>query len=123
MKTIGLVKKPIYVVPNGLVRQWAAEFYRFFPSANILAPSDKDFSAKNRKKLIARMAMGEYDGIIIAHSQFEKIPISKERQKFLLNKQISELTTAINKMKYNSGENWSVKQIGIFRKRLQFRLE
>jgi N12 class adenine-specific DNA methylase/adenine-specific DNA methylase len=123
MKTMVLVKKPIYVVPNGLVRQWAAEFYRFFPSANILAPSDKDFSAKNRKKLIARMAMGEYDGIIIAHSQFEKIPISKERQKFLLNKQISELTTAINKMKYNSGENWSVKQIGIFRKRLQFRLE
>ena len=80
LKSIGAIKKPIYAVPNHLTEQWAKEFYRFFPQANILVTTKKDFDKANRNKFVSRIAMGDYDAIIIGHSQFERIPISKERQ-------------------------------------------
>ena len=123
MKNIGAIKKPIYVVPNHLTDQWATEFLRFFPSANVLVTSKKDFEKHNRKKFVSKIAMGEYDAIIIGHSQFEKIPISKERQEKQLNEEISSLTYIIDQMKRQKGENWAIKQIVIFQNNLKNRLE
>jgi N12 class adenine-specific DNA methylase/adenine-specific DNA methylase len=123
LKNIGAIKKPIYVVPNHLTEQWAKEFYRFFPQANILVTTKKDFEAKNRNKFVSKIAMGEYDAIVIGHSQFEKIPISKERQEAQLNKEINQLTHIIKKMKEEKGDNWAVKQMVIFQNNLKARLD
>jgi len=123
MKNIGAVKKPIYIVPNHLTEQWATEFMRFFPSANILVTKKKDFEKHNRKRFVSKIAMGEYDAIIIGHSQFEKIPISRERQEEQLNEEIATLTYTIDRMKKEKGENWAIKQIVIFQNNLKSRLE
>lgn len=123
MKNIGMIQKPVYVVPNPLVGQWATEFYRFFPSARLLVSTAEDFSAKNRNRYISRIAMGDYDAVILAHSQFERIPISAARQEALLNDQINQISYTINRLKAEKGENWTVKQMAIFQKNLEVRLE
>ena len=123
LKNIGAIKKPVYVVPNPLVGQWATEFYRFYPNANILVSTVNDFTAKNRNRFVSRIAMGDYDAVILAHSQFERIPISTKRQIDQLDKQIREITYAIDRMKAEKGENWSVKQMVAFQKNLNERLK
>ena len=123
MKQIGAVKKPIYVVPNPLTSQWAMEFYRFFPNANILVTTIKDFEMKNRNQFISKIAMNDYDAIIIGHSQFERIPISRERQEEQLNKEINQISFAIDRMKQEKGENWAIKQMVIFQNNLRSRLK
>ena len=123
LKNIGAVKKPVYVVPNPLVGQWATEFYRFFPNANLLVSTAQDFTAQNRNRYVSRIAMGDYDAVILAHSQFERIPISVERQIEQLENQISQLSYAIGRMKEEKGENWTVKQMVAFQKNLSDRLE
>jgi len=123
MKNMGVIKKPIYVVPNHLTEQWANEFMRFFPSANILVTTKEDFEKKNRNRFVSKIAMGDYDAIIIGHTQFEKIPVSPERQKRLLNQEIATLTRIIEQMKLEKGENWAIKQIVIFQNNLKDRLE
>ena len=123
LKNIGAVKKPVYVVPNPLVGQWATEFYRFYPNANILVSTVNDFTAKNRNRFVSRIAMGDYDAVILAHSQFERIPISTERQIDQLDKQIREITYAIDKLKAEKGDNWTVKQMVAFQKNLAERLK
>ena len=123
MKQNGTIRKPIYAVPNPLTSQWATEFYRFFPNANILVTTVKDFEKQNRKKFVSKIAMNDYDAIIIGHSQFERIPISQQRQEELLNKQINEISFAIEQMKQEKGDNWAVKQMVIFRKNLYARLK
>lgn len=123
LKNIGAIKKPVFVVPNHLTEQWAKEFYRFFPQASILVTTKKDFEARNRNRFVSKIAMGEYDAVIIGHSQFEKIPISKERQEAQLNSEISQLSYIIKKMKEEKGENWAVKQMVIFQNNLKARLD
>jgi hypothetical protein len=123
MKNMGVIKKPMYVVPNHLIEQWSNEFLRFFPSANILASTKADFEKKNRNRFVSKIAMGDYDAIIIGHSQFEKIPVSRERQERLLREEISALTRIIEQMKAEKGENWAIKQIVIFQNNLKDRLE
>ena len=91
LKRLGLAQKPMFVVPNHLVEQWGAEFLQLYPSANILVATKRDFEKKNRKKLFSKMATGEYDAIIIGHSQFEKIPMSIERQKMNIENEIEEI--------------------------------
>ena len=122
LKNIDAVKKPIYVVPNHLTEQWAKEFYRFFPQANILVTTKKDFEKSNRNKFVSRIAMGEYDAVIIGHSQFERIPISKERQEKQLNEEINQLSHVIKKMREEKGDNWSIKQMVIFQNNLKNRI-
>ena len=122
LKSIGAIKKPIYVVPNHLTEQWAKEFYRFFPQANILMTTKKDFEKANRNKFVSRIAMGEYDAIIIGHSQFERIPISKDRQEKQLNEEINQLSYIIKKMHDEKGDNWSIKQMVIFQNNLKNRM-
>lgn len=123
LKNLGAIHKAVFVVPNPLVGQWAMEFYRFFPNANLLVSTVEDFTPKNRNRYISKIATGEYDAVILAHSQFEKIPISKERQIMQLEQQINEIEAAISEMKYEKGENWSVKQMAIFRGNLEAKLE
>ena len=123
MKHYGLVSKPTYIVPNHIIDQWSNEFLRFFPGANLLVTSEKDFQKKNRQQFVSKIAMGSYDAIIISHSQFEKIAISRERQEKLLHKQINHLTSVLDKMKSENGDKWSVKQVAIFQKQLKSRLE
>lgn len=123
LKNLGAIHKAVFVVPNPLVGQWATEFYRFFPNANLLVSTVEDFTPKNRNRYISKIATGEYDAVILAHSQFEKIPISKERQIMQLEQQINEIEAAISEMKYEKGENWSVKQMAIFRGNLEAKLE
>nr|WP_242860313.1 GNAT family N-acetyltransferase [Desulfosporosinus sp. I2] len=123
LKNIDAIKKPVYVVPNHLTEQWAKEFYRFFPQANILVTTKKDFEAKNRNKFVSKIAMGEYDAVIIGHSQFEKIPISKERQEAQINNEINQLSYIIKKIKEEKGENWAIKQMVIFQNNLKARLD
>ncbi len=123
MKNIGAIKKPMYVVPNPLVGQWAAEFYRFFPNAKLLVSTVEDFSAKNRNRYVSRIAMGDYDAVILAHSQFEKIPISHERQKRMLQGQIDDISNAIIRAKEEKGDNWTIKQMVAFQKNLEKRLK
>ena len=121
-KRLGLSQKALFVVPNHLTLQWANEFLRLYPSAKLLVASKRDFETKNRKKFCARIATGDYDAIIIGHSQFEKIPISSERQERLLRDQIEEITDAIADLKYSHGESFSIKQMEKTRKSLQARL-
>ena len=123
LKNLGAIHKAVFVVPNPLVGQWATEFYRFFPNANLLVSTVDDFTPKNRNRYISKIATGEYDAVILAHSQFEKIPISKERQIMQLEQQINEIEAAISEMKYEKGENWSIKQMAIFRENLETKLE
>ena len=123
LKNLGAIHKAVFVVPNPLVGQWATEFYRFFPNADLLVSTAEDFTPKNRNRYISKIATGEYDAVILAHSQFEKIPISTERQIAMLERQINDIENAIHEIKSENGENWSVKQMVIFRKNLDERLK
>lgn len=122
-KRLGLCSKSLFVVPNHLVSQWASEFLTFYPSAKILATTKKDFETKNRKKFCGRIATGDYDAIIIGHSQFEKIPVSIGRQMFTLQKQIDEIIEGISELKASNGERFSVKQLEATKTRLETKLK
>ncbi len=122
-KRLGLCQKSLFVVPNHLTEQWASEFLRLYPSANILVTTKKDFESHNRKKFCARIAIGDYDAVIIGHSQFERIPISRERQERLLREQINEITDGIAEVEASGGERFTVKQLERTKKSLEARLE
>ena len=122
-KRLGLCQKSLFVVPNHLTEQWASEFLRLYPSAKILVTTKKDFESHNRKKFCSRIATGDYDAVIIGHSQFERIPISQERQERLLQEQIDEITEGIAEVKSNGGERFTIKQLERTRKSLEARLE
>ena len=122
-KRLGLCNKSLFVVPNHLTEQWAAEFLQLYPAANILVATKKDFETKNRKKFCGRIATGDYDAVIIGHSQFEKIPMSIERQRAILEQQLEELTDDIADLKRNRGENFSIKQLEKSRKAVKQKLE
>ena len=122
-KRLGLCQKSLFVVPNHLTEQWASDFLRLYPSAKILVARKKDFETKNRKKFCARIATGDYDAVIIGHSQFEKIPVSFERQERLLNEQIEEIEGAIAELKFMRGESFTIKQMEQTRKTLQTKLQ
>lgn len=121
-KRLGLCQKSMFVVPNHLTEQWAGEFLQLYPSANILVATKKDFETANRKKFCGRIATGEYDAVIIGHSQFEKIPMSAERQRTILEQQIAEIVMGIEEVKRNRGENFTIKQMEKTRKSLQAKL-
>ena len=122
-KRLGLCNKSLFVVPNHLTEQWAAEFLQLYPAANILVATKKDFETKNRKKFCGRIATGDYDAVIIGHSQFEKIPMSIERQRAILEQQLEELTDGIADLKRNRRENFSIKQLEKSRKAVKQKLE
>jgi N12 class adenine-specific DNA methylase len=122
-KRLGLCEKPLFAVPNHLTEQWAGEFLRLYPSANILVATKKDFEPQNRKKFCARIATGNYDAVIIGHSQFEKIPVSKERQERLLQEQIAEIEEGIEELKYSRAEKFTIKQLEKTKKGLETRLK
>lgn len=122
-KRLGLCHKSMFVVPNHLTEQWASEFLRLYPGANILVTTKKDFEKANRKKFCARIATGDYDAIIIGHSQFERIPISTERQQRIIQQQIDEITEGIEEAKSQNGERFTIKQLEKTRKSLEARLE
>ena len=122
-KRLGLCHKPMFVVPNHLTEQWASEFLRLYPSANILAATKKDFEPKNRKKFCARIATGDYDAIIIGHSQFERIPVSMERQERLLREQIEEVTEGIEELKSSRAERFTIKSMERTKKGLETKLK
>ena len=122
-KRLGLCQKSMFVVPNHLTEQWASEFLRLYPSANLLVTTKKDFEAANRKKFCARIATGDYDAIIIGHSQFERIPISKERQARILEEQIDEIEAGLSELQHSRGESFTIKQMEKTRKSLQAKLE
>ena len=122
-KRLGLCNKSLFVVPNHLTEQWAAEFLQLYPAASILVATKRDFETKNRKKFCGRIATGEYDAVIIGHSQFEKIPMSIERQRAILEQQLEELTDGIMDLKRNRGENFSIKQLEKSRKSVKQKLE
>lgn len=122
-KRLGLCQKPLFAVPNHLTEQWAGEFLRLYPAANILVATKKDFETKNRKKFCARIATGEYDAVIIGHSQLERIPMSIERQERLLREQIDEILEGIEEVKASGGERFTVKQLERTKKGLEQRLE
>ena len=122
-KRLGLCNKSLFVVPNHLTEQWAAEFLQLYPAANILVATKRDFETKNRKKFCGRIATGDYDAVVIGHSQFEKIPMSIERQRAILEQQLEELTVGIAELKRNRGENFSVKQLEKSRKSVKQKLE
>ena len=122
-KRLGLCSKSLFVVPNHLTEQWAAEYLKLYPAANILVATKKDFETKNRKRFCGRIATGDYDAIIIGHSQFEKIPMSVERQRIILEQQIDEITDGIRELKENRGENFSIKQLEKSRKSLKVKLQ
>lgn len=123
MKRLGLCTKSLIVVPNHITEQWAAEWLQLYPSANILVATKKDFETRNRKKFCARIATGDYDAVIIGHSQFEKIPISVERQAAILQQQIDEIMFGIEEAKSARAERYTVKQLERTRKSLEARLE
>ena len=122
-KRLGLCQKSLFVVPNHLTEQWASDFFFFYPGANILAATKKDFEPANRKKFCSRIATGDYDAVIIGHSQFEKIPLSQERQAATIEKQIDEIELAIDQAKRDNGERYTIKQMEKSRKALQVRLD
>ena len=122
-KRLGLCHKSLFVVPNHLIEQWGAEFLRLYPAANVLITRQTDFEPHNRKRFCARIATGNYDAIIMGHSQFEKIPISRERQERLLEEQVNMLTAGINEAKEKRGERFTVKQLERSRKQLATKLE
>ena len=122
-KRLGLCQKSLFVVPNHLTEQWASDFLRLYPGANILAATKKDFEPANRKKFCSRIATGDYDAVIIGHSQFEKIPLSQERQAATIERQIDEIELAIEQAKKDNGERYTIKQMEKSRKALQVRLD
>ena len=122
-KRLGLCQKPLFVVPNHLTEQWASEFLRLYPSANILAATKKDFEPRNRKKFCGRIATGDYDAIIIGHSQFERIPISQERQERLLLEQIAEIGEGLEELKASRAERFTIKSLERTKKSLETRLQ
>ncbi len=122
-KRLGLCQKSLFVVPNHLTEQWASDFLRLYPGANILAATKKDFEPANRKKFCSRIATGDYDAVIIGHSQFEKIPLSQERQIAIIERQIDEIELAIEQAKADNGERYTIKQMEKSRKSLMTRLE
>lgn len=122
-KRLGLCSKSMFVVPNHLINQWASEYLQLYPSANILVATKKDFETKNRKKFCARIATGDYDAIIIGHSQFEKIPMSSERQAMMLQNEIDELMDSISELKESRGERFTIKQLEKTKKQLQLKLD
>lgn len=121
-KRLGLCQKSLFSVPNHLTEQWAGEFLRLYPSANILVATKKDFEMRNRKKFCAKIATGDYDAVIVGHSQLEKIPMSRERQERLINEQLWEIEDGIMDLKSNNGERFSIKQLEKTRKNLEVRL-
>ena len=121
-KRLGLCQKSLFVVPNHLTEQWASDFLRLYPGANILAATKKDFEPANRKKFCSRIATGDYDAVIIGHSQFEKIPLSTERQMEMIERQITEIEMAIEALKAENGERYSIKQMEKTKKSLSTRL-
>ena len=123
LKRLGLCQKGLFVVPNHLTEQWASEFLRLYPNAKLLVTSKKDFEPANRKKFCARIATGDYDAIIIGHSQFEKIPLSTERQERIIQEQMDEIENAIEEAKAEAGEHFTVKQLEKLRKSLKQKLE
>ena len=122
-KRLGLCQKSLFVVPNHLTEQWASEFLNLYPNAKLLVARKKDFETANRKKFCARIATGDYDAVIIGHSQFERIPLSFERQERIIQEQIYETLAAINELKVHAGENFSIKQMEKTRKTLETKLE
>ena len=122
-KRLGLCQKSLFVVPNHLTEQWASEFLNLYPNAKLLVARRKDFETANRKKFCARIATGDYDAVIIGHSQFERIPLSFERQERIIQEQIDETLAAINELKAHAGENFSIKQMEKTRKTLETKLE
>ena len=123
LKRLGLAQKSLFVVPNHLTEQWASDFLRLYPGANILAATKKDFEPANRKKFCSRIATGDYDAVIIGHTQFEKIPLSQERQVAILERQIDEITEAIAQAKADRGERYTIKQMEKSKKQLMTRLD
>jgi N12 class adenine-specific DNA methylase/adenine-specific DNA methylase len=122
-KRLGLCNKSLFVVPNHLTEQWAAEYLQLYPAANILVATKKDFETKNRKKFCGRIATGDYDAVIIGHSQFEKIPMSIERQRAILEQQLEEITGGIAELKRSRGENFSIKQLEKSKKSIRQKLD
>ena len=122
-KRLGLCQKSLFVVPNHLTEQWASEFLHLYPNAKLLVARKKDFETANRKKFCARIATGDYDAVIIGHSQFERIPLSYERQERIIQEQIDETLAAIEELKANAGENFSIKQMEKTRKTLEIKLK
>ena len=122
-KRLGLCSKSLFIVPNHLTEQWAAEFLQLYPSANVLVATRKDFETKNRKKFCGRIATGDYDAIIIGHTQFEKIPMSVERQRAILEQQLDEITEGVAELKRNRGDNFSVKQLERTKKSVKLKLD
>ena len=122
-KRLGLCRKPMFAVPNHLTEQWASEFLRLYPSANVLVATKKDFEPANRKKFCARIATGDYNAVIIGHSQFERIPVSQERQERLLRSEIEDITEGINQLKRSSGERFSIKSMEKTKKSLEAKLK
>ena len=123
LKRLGLAQKSLFVVPNHLTEQWASDFLRLYPGANILAATKKDFEPANRKKFCSRIATGDYDAVIIGHTQFEKIPLSQERQVAILERQIDEITEAIAQAKADRGERYTIKQMEKSKKQLMTKLD
>ena len=122
-KRLGLCSKSLFVVPNHIIEQFAGEFLQLYPSANVLVATKKDFATNNRKKFCSKIATGEYDAIIIGHSQFEKIPMSKERQEAILARQIDDLTLGINDLRKNGGEYYSIKQLEKSKEKIEAKLQ
>lgn len=123
LKRIGLCNKSMFVVPNHLIGQWASEFLRLYPGANVLATTEKDFEKKNRKRFCSRIATGDYDAVIIGHSQFERIPLSTERQIASINKQLEDLEMSISAYSAETGMHFTVKQFEKTKKNLEAKLE
>ena len=122
-KRLGLCQKSLFAVPNHLTEQWASEFLRLYPSANILVATKKDFETRNRKKFCARIATGDYDAVIIGHSQFERIPVSRERQERLLQEQIWEIEDGIAELKASRAERFTIKELERTKKNLEAKLQ
>jgi N12 class adenine-specific DNA methylase len=121
-KRLGLCNKSLIAVPNHLTEQWASEFLRLYPSANILVSTKKDFQMRNRRKFIAKIATGDYDGVIIGHTQLEKIALSKERQERLLWEQIDEIEDGIKELQASTGDRFTIKQMEKTKKSLEARI-
>lgn len=122
-KRLGLSNKAIFVVPNHIIEQFASEFLQLYPSANLLVTTKKDFSTNNRKRFCSRIATGEYDAIIIGHSQFERIPISPERQRMLLEEQLEEIMQGIEDAKIAKAENFTIKDLERTKRRLEEKMK
>jgi N12 class adenine-specific DNA methylase len=122
MKRLGLCQKSLFAVPNHLTEQWASEFLRLYPSANILVATKREFEMRNRKKFCAKIATGDYDAVIIGHSQLEKIPMSRERQERLMREQLWEIEDGIRELKASNGERFSIKQLEKTKKSLEAKL-